>query len=103
MAEFRITTAGEFDLFADGNTFFDLLDSPKDRTFAFGDLGRKPLVELTNCVFAGFNFVCGGSTRSVGPLVAERCAAADIDIGVVPWTGVSMAVDDCDVFEFFRR
>ena len=103
MAELRNTTAGEFDLFADGDTFFDLLDSSKDRTFAFVDLGRKPFVELTNSVFAGFNLVCGCSARSVGPLVAERCAASDIDIGVVPWTGVSMAVDDGDVFEFFRR
>ena len=38
VAEFRNATAGEFDLFADGDALFDLLDSFKDRAFAFFDL-----------------------------------------------------------------
>ena len=47
--------------------------------------------------------VLRGSIRDVGPIVAERSTASDIDKRIIARTGIGMAINDLKVCEFRRR
>jgi len=99
----RVATAGEVNLFAVCDSVFYFLKCFECRSFGGLDLGPQPAAVFGYRIQASFDFELSSCAGYVRPVVAERGASSDVEVGAIARPVVGMPVDDLEVFQFFNR
>ena len=103
MTGLRVATAGEVNLFAVCDSVFYLLKRFECRSLGGLDLGPQPAAVFGYRLQASFDFELSSCAGYVRPVVAERGASSDVEVGAIARSVVGMPVDDLEVFQFFNR
>ena len=98
----RVATAGEVNLFAVCDSVFYLLKCFECRSFGGLDLGPQPAAVFGYRIQASFDFELCSCAGYVRPVVAERGASSDVEVGAIARSVVGMPVDDLEVFQIFN-
>ena len=97
-----VATAGEVNLFAVCNSVFYLLKCFECRSFGGLDLGPQPTAVFGYSIQARFDFELSRGAGHVRPVVAQRGASSDVEVGAIARSVVGMPVDDLEVFQIFN-
>ena len=99
----QVATAAEVNLLAVCDSVFDLLKCFECRSFGGLDLGPQPAAVFRYSIQASFDFELSSCAGYVRPVVAERGASSDVQVGAIARSVVGMPVDDLEVFQIFNR
>ena len=102
MTSFRMATAGEVNLFAACGSVFYLLKRLECRSFSGLDLGPQPAAVFGYGIETRFDFELSRGAGYVRPIIAERRASSDVEVGVIVRSVVGVPVDDLEVFQLFN-
>ena len=102
VTSFRVATAGEVNLVTVGDSVFYLLKGFECRSFGGLNLGPQPAAVFGDSIQACFDSELSRRAGNVRPVVAERGASSDVNVGPIARSVVSMPVDDLEVIQLFN-
>ena len=102
MTGLRVATAGEVNLFAVCDSVFYFLKCFECRSSGGLDLGPQPAAVFGYRIQASFDFELSSCAGYVRPVVAERGASSDVEVGAIARSVVGMPVDDLEVVQLFN-
>src|SRR5207248_5157239 len=101
MASFRMATAREVNLVTVCDSVFCLLKGFGCRSFGGLDLGPQPAAVCGYRIQASFDSELSRRAGYVRPVVAERGASSDVEVGPIARSVEGMPVDDLEVVQLF--
>ena len=102
VTSFRVATACEVNLVTVGDSVFYLLKGFECRSFGGLDLCPQPAAVFGDSIQASFDSELSSCAGYVRPVVAERGASSDVEVGAIAPSVVGMPVDDLEVVQLFN-